>query len=69
MIPHNPEKEVIDQKESAGGDQHRIEHQAGGRRTDQDAIPKKSSKAGKRDGQHPIEIGSGLLYDSRIICQ
>lgn len=62
-------KEVIDQKESAGSDQHRIKHQAGSCRTDQDTIPQEGGKAGKRNSQHPIEIGSGLLYDNRVIRQ
>ena len=69
MISHHSEKEVIDQKESAGSDQHRIKHQAGSCRTDQDSIPQEGGKAGKRDSQHPIEIGSGLLYDNRVIRQ
>ncbi len=69
MIAHNPGKEVIDQEESAGGNQHGIKHQAGSGRTNQDAIPEEGGEAGKRNSQHPIEIGSGLLYDSRIIRQ
>ena len=47
MISHHSEKEVIDQKESAGSDQHRIKHQASSCRTDQDSIPQEGGKAGK----------------------
>ena len=54
---------VIDKEKAGGGYNHAFQHDAGSSGADADAVEQEGGKAGKRNSQHPIEIGSRRIDD------